>query len=85
MIGAGDAGGADLRAFAILSGSPYPKVVLRAASVRLPCGQVRFAAFREMMAAVNPMALRIAADKDQPSVAIEIPLKSRCPTTIWSR
>jgi hypothetical protein len=40
---------------------------------------VRFPAFREMMSSSKPMSLRIAPDKDQPSVAIEIPLEKPLP------
>jgi hypothetical protein len=40
---------------------------------------VRFAAFREMMSSGKTMSIRIAPDKDQPSVAIEIPIEKPLP------
>jgi hypothetical protein len=40
---------------------------------------VRFAAFREMMSSGKTMSIRIAPDKDQPSVAIEIPIENPLP------
>ena len=78
--GAGDAGGADLPGFRDSVGKSVPQIVDPCAcDGEEPSGQVRFAAFREMMATGKPMSLRIAADKDQPSVAIEIPIEKPLP------